>query len=172
MSRLVDRTFPTGILVHQPTYTKKILKCFYMNKAHPLSSSMIVRSLDVKNDPFRPYEKDEELLGPEVSYLSVIGVLMYLANFTRPDIVFPVHLSAKYRSTPTQRHRNGIKHILCYFQGTTDMNLFTQRNQSNNCLDMLMQDTFQTHIRRDHKHDMCLIVMELLFHGDLLSKQW
>ena len=51
--------FPTGVLVHQLAYTKKILKCFYMDKAHPLSSLMIVRSLDVKNDQFRPYENGE-----------------------------------------------------------------------------------------------------------------
>ena len=56
--------FPNGVLVHQSTYIKKILKCFNMDKAHPLSSSMVVRSLDVKNDPFRPCEKGEELLGP------------------------------------------------------------------------------------------------------------
>ena len=49
---------------------------------------------------------------------------------------------------------------------------FTQMDQSSNCLDMLMQDTFQTHIRLDHKQNMCLIVMELLFHGDPLSRQW
>ena len=53
-----------------------------MDKAHPLSLPMIVRSLDVKKDPFRPREKVEELLGPEVPYLSVIGALMYLANCT------------------------------------------------------------------------------------------
>ena len=29
--------FPTGVLVHQSAYTKKIFKRFYMNKAHPLS---------------------------------------------------------------------------------------------------------------------------------------
>ena len=56
--------FPTGVLVHQSTYTKKILKRFYMDKAHPLSLPMTVRSLDVKKDPCRPCEKDEELLGP------------------------------------------------------------------------------------------------------------
>ena len=59
-----------------------------MDKVHPLSSTMVVRSLDVKNDPFRLYEKDEELLGPEVPYLSAISTLMYLANCTRLDIVF------------------------------------------------------------------------------------
>ena len=40
--------FPTGILVHQSAYTKKNLKRFYMNEAHPLTSPMVVRSLDVK----------------------------------------------------------------------------------------------------------------------------
>lgn len=72
--------FPNGVLVHQSTYIKKVLKRFYMDKAHPLSSPMVVRSLDVKKDSFRPCEKDEELLGPEVPYLSAIGALMYLAN--------------------------------------------------------------------------------------------
>ena len=54
--------FPNGVLVHQPTYIKKILNRFNMDKAHPLSSSMVVRSLDVKNDSFRPCEKGEKFL--------------------------------------------------------------------------------------------------------------
>ena len=116
--------FPNGVLVHQSTYIKKILKRFNMDKAHPLSSPMVVRSLDVKNDPFRPCEKGEELLGPEVPYLSAIGALMYLANCTRPDIAFSVNLLARYSSTPTRRHWKGIQHILRYLSGTTDMGLF------------------------------------------------
>ena len=49
-------------------------------------------------------KKDEELLGLEVPYLSVIGALMYLANYTCPDIAFFVNLLARYSSTPTRRH--------------------------------------------------------------------
>ena len=116
--------FPNGVLVHQSTYIKKILKRFNMDKAHPLSSPMVVRSLDVKNDPFRPCEKGEELLGPEVPYLNAISALMYLANCTRPDIAFSVNLLAGYSSTPTRRHWKGIQHILRYLSGTTDMSLF------------------------------------------------
>ena len=116
--------FPNGVLVHQSTYIKKILKRFNMDKAHPLRSPMVVRSLDVKKDPFRPCTKGEELLGPEVPYLSAIGALMYLANCTRPDIAFSVNLLARYSSAPTRRHWNGIKHILRYLSGTTDMGLF------------------------------------------------
>ena len=115
--------FPNGVLVHQSTYIKKILKHFNMDKAYSLSSHMVVRSLDVKR-AFRPCEKGEKLLGPEEPYISAIGALMYLANCTRPDIAFSVNLLAMYNSAPTRRHWNGIQHILRYVSGTTDMGLF------------------------------------------------
>ncbi|KAL6322691.1 hypothetical protein AAG906_015377 [Vitis piasezkii] len=65
---------------------------------HPLSFPMIVRSLDMKKDPFRPCKKKEELLGLKVPYLSAIGALMYLANCTHPNIAFSVNLLARYNS--------------------------------------------------------------------------
>ena len=83
-----------------------------MDKAHPLSTPMVVRSLEVCKDPFRLQEENEEPLGPEVPYLSAIGALIYLANATRPDIAFYVNLFARYSSSPTRRHWNGVKHIL------------------------------------------------------------
>ena len=53
-----------------------------MDKSHPLSSLMIVHSLEVKNDLFYPKEDNKELLGPEIPYYNVRGVLMNLANYT------------------------------------------------------------------------------------------
>ena len=93
-----------GILVHQETYTEKILKQFNMDQAHPLSSPMVVRSLDLEKDPFGPKKPDEEALGPEVPYLSAIGALMYLASHTRPDISFAVSLLSRFGSCLTLRH--------------------------------------------------------------------
>jgi len=43
----------------------------------------------------RPQENDKDLLGPEAPYLSVIEILMYLANYTRPNIAFVVNLLSK-----------------------------------------------------------------------------
>ncbi|KAL0397043.1 UNVERIFIED_CONTAM: Retrovirus-related Pol polyprotein from transposon TNT 1-94 [Sesamum calycinum] len=88
-----------GIFIHQSNYIEKVLKRFHMNNAHPLSTPMVVRSLDVNKDPFRPPTHNNEILGPEVPYLSAIGALMYLANNTRPDIAFSVNLLARYSST-------------------------------------------------------------------------
>ena len=45
-----------------------------MDKAHPLSTPMVGWSLDVKKDPFRPQEDDEETLGPKVPYLSAFTI--------------------------------------------------------------------------------------------------
>ncbi|CAA7045307.1 unnamed protein product [Microthlaspi erraticum] len=120
--------FQDGIFLHQSNYTKRVLKRFYMDKATPLSSPMVNRSLDVNKDPFRPIEDSEEMLGPEVPYMSAIGALMYLANCTRPDIAFATNLLARYSSSPTRRHWNGIKHIFRYLQGTIEFGLYYSRN--------------------------------------------
>ena len=41
-----------GVLIHQSSYTEKVIKRFYMNKSQPLSYPMIVRSFEVTKDPF------------------------------------------------------------------------------------------------------------------------
>ena len=105
-----------------------------MDKAHLLSSPMVVHSLDVKNDLFRHYEKNEELRGLKVPYLSVIDALMYLAKCTSPDIVFSVNLLTWYSFARTQRHWNSIKHILRYLQGTTYMSLFYSKEAKHQLL--------------------------------------
>ncbi|KAL1219805.1 Retrovirus-related Pol polyprotein from transposon TNT 1-94 [Cardamine amara subsp. amara] len=92
-----------GILVHQMAYTEKVLKRFNMDQSHPLSSPMVVRSLDLEKDPFGPKKDDEEVLGPEVPYLSAIGALMYLASHTRPDICFAVKLLSRFSSWALER---------------------------------------------------------------------
>ncbi|XP_049363534.1 secreted RxLR effector protein 161-like [Solanum verrucosum] len=80
---------------------------------------MVVRSLKVSKDPFRPQEENEEPLGPEVPYLSAISALMYLSNAMRPDVSFSVNLLTRYSSSPIRRHWNGVKHILRYLKGTS-----------------------------------------------------
>jgi len=117
-----------GILVHQSNYTERVLKRFNMDKANPLSTPMMERTLNIENHPFRLKEDNEEDLGSEVPYLSAIGALMYLANCTRPNIAFAVNLLARFSSCPTKRHWKGIKHIFRYIRGTSDLGLFYSNN--------------------------------------------
>jgi Reverse transcriptase (RNA-dependent DNA polymerase) len=96
--------YHNSIFVHQSNYIHKMLKCFNMDKSHPLSTPMVVRSLNVKKDLYRSRENNKKVLGPEVPYLSVIGTLMYLANNMRLDIAFSVNVLARYSSDPIRRH--------------------------------------------------------------------
>ena len=89
-----------GIIVHQSSYIERLLKRFNMDKAHPLSTPMVVKSLDPQKDQFRHRESDEEILGSEVPYLNAIGALMYLAQCTRPNIAFEVNLLARFSFEP------------------------------------------------------------------------
>ena len=95
---------------------------------------MIVRSIGMKNYPFRSCEKGEELLGLEVPFLIFIGALMYLTNYTHPDIAFFVNLLVKHSSAPTRKHCNGIKHILHYLQRIIDMGLFYSKESKQQLL--------------------------------------
>jgi len=72
--------FREGIFLHKKCTLKKILKPFYMDKTHPLTSSMIVRLRDVKKDHFHPPEESEEFLDPDISYPSANDALTYLAT--------------------------------------------------------------------------------------------
>ena len=95
-----------------------------MDKAHPLSTLMVVRSLNIKKDPYCSIEENEEVLGPKLPYLSVVRALIHLTQCTRPDISLSVNLLARHIFAPTQRHCTGIKHILQYLHGTTNLGIF------------------------------------------------
>ncbi|KAJ1293734.1 hypothetical protein BS78_01G091700 [Paspalum vaginatum] len=125
---------PSGIFVYQATYIQKILKKFNMDKSYPSKTPMVVRSLDMEKDPFRPRDNGEEILGREYPYLSAIGALMYLANSTRLDIVFAVNLLARYSAAPTKRHWVGVKNILRYLIVTRDLGLFYGRNKDSSLI--------------------------------------
>ena len=49
-----------------------------MDKSYSAKTPMVVRSIDMNKDPFRPREEGEEILSQEFPYLSAIGALMYL----------------------------------------------------------------------------------------------
>jgi hypothetical protein len=54
---------PGGIFLHQSTYAEKVLQQFNMDKAHPVTSPMEIRSLDRYKDMFRKQSDNESLMG-------------------------------------------------------------------------------------------------------------
>ncbi len=54
-------------------------------------------------------------------YPSVIGKLNYLAQTTRPDIVYATHQLAKYSSDPREPHGEAVLYLICYLKKTQDL---------------------------------------------------
>ena len=50
-------------------------------------------------------------------YQSAVGSLLYLLNWTRPDITYAVNTVAKCSSNPAQAHWTAIKQIIRYLKG-------------------------------------------------------
>ena len=105
-----------------------------MDKSYPNKILMVVRSLEIWKDPFRPRDIGEKMLEPEIPYLSVIGAVMYLVNCTRPEIAFAVNILVRHSANPTHCHQTGAKHILRYLSGTKDLGLFFKRNHDPNMI--------------------------------------
>jgi hypothetical protein len=56
-------------------------------------------------------------------YLSIIGVLSYLAVGTRPDIAFAVNFLARFSAKPSVNHWKGLRHLINYVAGTPNEQL-------------------------------------------------
>ncbi len=54
-------------------------------------------------------------------YHSVIGKLNYLAQTTRPDIVYATHQLAKYSSDPRESHGEAVLYLIRYLKKTQDL---------------------------------------------------
>ena len=62
------------------------------------------------------------------NYASVIGMLMYLASNSRPDIQFAVHECARFTHTPKRSHGDAIKRIGRYLIQTKDKGMIFKPN--------------------------------------------
>ena len=120
--------FPNGVLLHQQSYTRKLLKFFNMDQAHALAAPMIGRSRS-EDDPYQPCSEEEEIVDRS-KYLTAVGAFTYLTTHTRPDIAFATNILARHSQKPTARHWNGVKHLLRYLRGTEDLGLY-YRNDTN-----------------------------------------
>ena len=52
------------------------------------------------------------------NYRSAIGMLLYLASNTRPEITFAVNQCARFAANPTRKHEEAVKRIGRYLKGT------------------------------------------------------
>jgi len=101
--------------MRQKGLTKKIIDAVGLKNCKPDSTPASETPLSASPDspPFK------ESWG----YASVVGMLMYLSNNTRPDITFAVHQVARFTHDPKDIHGKAVKRIVRYLAGTHDQGL-------------------------------------------------
>ena len=113
------RASQSEFYLSQPGLISKVLKAAGMTNCNPNTTLDPLLGLDVERKYFN--EKWE--------YVSVIGILMYLANNTRPDIAHAVHACANYSHNPKQTHTTTVKHISRYLKGTENKGMVIKPNR-------------------------------------------
>jgi len=67
-----------------------------------------------------PGEVDSILQG---EYRAIVGSLMYLYQWTRPDLCFAVIFLSRYLHRPGEKHLQAAKHVLRYLKGTVELGI-------------------------------------------------
>lgn len=103
-----------------------ILERFGMTDYKPPSTPLrpnvqLSRSSDEEADAFSKLK---------LSYRSVVGSLMYLAQCTRPDIAHSVGVLSEHLERPSMPHWEAATHVLQYLKGTTMLGIVFSSTES------------------------------------------
>ncbi|KAA0045144.1 Retrovirus-related Pol polyprotein from transposon TNT 1-94 [Cucumis melo var. makuwa] len=101
----------TSLSLCQSHYVEKILKKFNSFDVSPVRTPFDASKHLKKN-------KGDSVSQPE--YAKIIGSVMYLMNYTRPDIAYAVSRLSRYTHNPNRYHWDALRHLLRYLKGTID----------------------------------------------------
>uniref|UniRef100_A0A3Q7I4I4 Reverse transcriptase Ty1/copia-type domain-containing protein n=1 Tax=Solanum lycopersicum TaxID=4081 RepID=A0A3Q7I4I4_SOLLC len=106
-------------VLSQEKYIQKVLRRFSMDKAKGVSASLAMHfKLSTKQCPSSDDEKEDM---KKVHYASIVGSLMYVMVYIRPDITHAVGIVSHFLSNPEREHWNDVKWpIIC---GYTDSDM-------------------------------------------------
>ncbi|GMF23949.1 unnamed protein product [Phytophthora fragariaefolia] len=118
----VEQT-PGRITIRQGKYAREILTKFGYEEAHAVGNPMEV------NARLAPIEEDEKA-ETSFPYREAVGMLMYLATSTRPDLAFALGQLSRFVANPSPKHVGALKRVLRYVAGTLDYGITYSRKQT------------------------------------------
>jgi hypothetical protein len=68
-------------------------------------------------------------------YRNMVGSLLYLAFWSRPDISFAVSELSRFVSAPGQNHMQAVKHLLRYLKGSNELGLHYSKPKNSGPMD-------------------------------------
>ena len=115
---------PGEIRLHQRRYINSILKRFGMENCKPVATPLPPKA-KFSRDNDEPLDTEER-----ASYKSLVGTLIYLIVYYKPDLAYAISVLSKYLDKPTREHLRAAKHVLRYLNGTTDLGLVYKRRNT------------------------------------------
>ncbi|MBW0471448.1 hypothetical protein O181_011163 [Austropuccinia psidii MF-1] len=97
----------------QPTLINKLCS---LNPSN-ITAEQPLPLMDLSSEKARRIDKE---------YLSRIGMLLYIAQATRPDIIFSVNFLARFSMNTTPKHWAALDHLIAYMRGSLDKALVIQ----------------------------------------------
>ena len=108
------------ITISQPGYTEEMLTTYNIPlniNSYPLTPmSDAPRNLPSETNKLLDKKGIED-------YQSKVGSLLYLANQTRPDILYAVNMHSRYTKSPTQEDVLAVHRIFLYLAGTPSLGI-------------------------------------------------
>ena len=118
----IEKRSSNSFYLSQPGLTEKVISEAKLESAN--SAVTPVSTTPIGSD------KDGAPFQEEWDYATVIGMLMYLAQNSRPDISYAVHSCARFTHCPKQSHATAVKRIIRYLIGTKDKGLILSPSQT------------------------------------------
>ena len=100
----------------QKDYINDMLQRFGMSDCRPVSTPL-AKHLSSLQAGTKLTPKEHAL------YRNMIGSMLYLACWTRPDIAYAISELSRFVTEPADQHLQAAKHLLRYLKGTKDFGL-------------------------------------------------
>ena len=116
------------VRIAQRSAINAIVRAMHLEGANTVSTPIAVGGTLNKSQCPTTAEGIADMAG--VPYKEGVGMCMYLAVTSRPDIAYTVHRLAKYMANPGRPHWEALKWLVRYLIGTRDLWLVYGRDRS------------------------------------------
>jgi hypothetical protein len=113
-----------SLLMDQTTYAKKILAKFtdYLGTKKPKKYPFPDDAMDqLASTPV--LTAAQQLFVDNFPYRSIVGALLYLSTYTRPDLAYAVGVLTRFGNKPSYAACKLAVHVLLYLRGTVEMGI-------------------------------------------------
>ena len=111
----IVKTETGKLFLHQTTYIELLLK------------KLNIEDCDLIKVPIVPFSSQNTIKVNSqklnLTYRQIIGALLFVANFTRPDITYAVNFLARYQVNPLELQWTLLKILLLYLSGTKSLGI-------------------------------------------------